>query len=267
MKNLKLPSNEIDNLVSIQLSKNTWPRWVLHLSLRYGHVILVSRYCYLVLTAVNWPWNGSPISNGKVIIDLNIFFHFAWLHRLINILRDYIWAREMVMWHWPVGFLFGQLSIDLNIQCHFTDVNYYVTQNLPSLHGWGPHVGVTLSSLLSGMVRDCELYFMLTMKKETLQFHNFYTWFWSVSLISIGYGDLFPGPLDWRSSVITDHTHPSEQKNQDKKLFFDGCQSSPPPSCVFSQSYKNQNPVFENCWFLHWIRHITSSNFAFRCQK
>ena len=31
-------------------SKNTWPRWAAHLSPRYGHVILVSRY--LVLTGV-----------------------------------------------------------------------------------------------------------------------------------------------------------------------------------------------------------------------
>ena len=33
-------------------SKNTWPRWAVNLSPRYGHVILVSRY--LVLTGVSW---------------------------------------------------------------------------------------------------------------------------------------------------------------------------------------------------------------------
>ena len=37
-------------------SKNRWPQWALSLSLRYGHVILVSRY--LALTRVNWPYHG-----------------------------------------------------------------------------------------------------------------------------------------------------------------------------------------------------------------
>ena len=32
------------------------------------------------------------------------------------------------------------------------------------------------------------LFAMLTMKKETLEFHNHYAWFSSVSLISIGMG-------------------------------------------------------------------------------
>ena len=108
---------------------------------------------YLVVTAVNWPWNGSPISNCKDVscmhkltqVDLCIIFgcHLARLRRLINILRDYIWARDMVMWHWSAGFLFWQLSIDMNIQCHLADVNLYVTLCLPSLHGWGRHIGVT----------------------------------------------------------------------------------------------------------------------------
>ena len=47
------------HLVSGQLQKNTWPRWAVNLSPRYGHVILVSRY--LVLTGVSWLYHGCPI--------------------------------------------------------------------------------------------------------------------------------------------------------------------------------------------------------------
>ena len=99
---------KIHNLISDKLSKNTWPRKVLHLSSRHGQVKLVSGY--FVLTAVNWPWNGSPISICKDIscmhkltqVDLYIFFgrNLARLCCLIKILRDYNWARDMVMWHW-----------------------------------------------------------------------------------------------------------------------------------------------------------------------
>ena len=61
-------------------------------------------------------------------IDLYTFFGgYLRLRRLINILRDNIWARDMVMWHWSAGFLFWQLSIDMNIWCHLADVNLYVT--------------------------------------------------------------------------------------------------------------------------------------------
>ena len=127
--------------------KNTWPRWILHLNLRYSHVMLISGY--LVLTAVNWSWNRSPISNCKYVscmhkltqVDLYIFFgrHLAQLSRLTNILRDYMWAHDMVMWHGSAGFLVWQLSIDMDIQCHLADVNPYVTLCLPSLHGWSRH--------------------------------------------------------------------------------------------------------------------------------
>ena len=34
---------------------------------------------------------------------------------IYEMLRDYIWACDVVMWHWSVGFLFWQLSIDMNI--------------------------------------------------------------------------------------------------------------------------------------------------------
>ena len=43
---------------------------------------------------------------------------------------------------------------------------------------------------------------MLTMKKQTQGFHNFYTWFSSVSPISIRTGLRFPSTLGQRSSAI-----------------------------------------------------------------
>ena len=59
MKYLRLRSKKKSVTWSALNFKNTWPLWVLFLSPRYGHVILVSGF--LVLTAVNWLWNGSPI--------------------------------------------------------------------------------------------------------------------------------------------------------------------------------------------------------------
>ena len=47
---MSLRSNRKPVLGQRWTSKNTWPRWAAHLSPRYGHVILVSRY--LVLTGV-----------------------------------------------------------------------------------------------------------------------------------------------------------------------------------------------------------------------
>ena len=41
------------------------PRWVVDLSLQYGHVVLVSRY--LVLTGVNWSQHGCPISRNCTV--------------------------------------------------------------------------------------------------------------------------------------------------------------------------------------------------------
>ena len=46
------PPLKIQHLVSGQLQKNTWPRWAINLSPRYGYVIQVSGY--LVLKGVNW---------------------------------------------------------------------------------------------------------------------------------------------------------------------------------------------------------------------
>ena len=44
---------------------------------------------------------------------------------------------------------------------------------------------------------------MLTIKNETHGFHNFYAWFSSVSLISIGMGLRSGGPSGRRSSAIS----------------------------------------------------------------
>ena len=77
-------------LVSGILQKNTWPRWVVDFSPRYGHVILVSRYLVL-LTGVNWSWHGCPISkkytvNKAACMSLSTYYveygrHVARLHR------------------------------------------------------------------------------------------------------------------------------------------------------------------------------------------
>ena len=56
---MSLQSKQDLYLVSSQL-QNTSPWLALNLSLRYGHMILVSGY--LVLTGVNWPWYGCPKS-------------------------------------------------------------------------------------------------------------------------------------------------------------------------------------------------------------
>ena len=64
------------HLVSGQLWKNTWPRWVVDLSPRYGHMILVSRY--LILTGVSWSQHGCPISKKYTVnqgcMSLSIYY-------------------------------------------------------------------------------------------------------------------------------------------------------------------------------------------------
>ena len=133
------------------------------------------------LTAVKWPWCGSPIINCKDVsymhkltqVDLCVFFghHLPRLRRLINIVVRSCHeplAREIgqplptfttinKVTYNPLPhlspryghvtlvsrFLFWQLSIDMNIQCHLGHVNLYVTLCSPSLHGWGHHIGVT----------------------------------------------------------------------------------------------------------------------------
>ena len=124
-----------------------WPRWVLHLSLWYGHVMLVSGY--LVLTAVNWPWNGSPISNFKDVRDMHklmwvdlymyIFFgrYLAWFSCLINILRDYISACNMVMWY--VLVLRFLVLRALFWHGYPMSWSWWEPLWLPSLHGLGRH--------------------------------------------------------------------------------------------------------------------------------
>ena len=87
----------------------TWSRvcmqtlWVQHLSPRYGRVILVGGY--LFLTAVNWPWNGSPTSNCKDIscmykltqVDLYIFFG----HQLAQL--SSVTTSEPAIWSCDTG--------------------------------------------------------------------------------------------------------------------------------------------------------------------
>ena len=66
---------KIHNLVSSKLEKNTWPRWVLHLSPRYGHAILVS--VYLVVTA--------PLKSKNLILK---FPNLIFLTISLVLLRD-----------------------------------------------------------------------------------------------------------------------------------------------------------------------------------
>ena len=66
-------------------SKNTWPRWVLVLSPRYGHVILVSR-C-LVLTGVNWSKHECPMSK-KYTVNQGFMSCQPIIWKMAAILRD-----------------------------------------------------------------------------------------------------------------------------------------------------------------------------------
>ena len=72
-----------------------------------------------------------------------------------------------------------------------------------SLHG-SPYWCDTVVVVVVGdsMHPQVILLAMLTMKKQTQGFHNFYTWFSSVSAFSIGTGLSFPAPLGWRSSAM-----------------------------------------------------------------
>ena len=171
----------------------TWPRWVVYLSPRYGYVILVSGY--LLLTVVNWPSNGSLMSNFTVVIDLYIFFgrHLAWLRRLINILRVYIWARDMIMWHWSAGFLFWQLFVKTAVKTRCKPLCNLKFTKLSRLRSPYWCYTVVVFDVVEDSTRPWALPLaILHMKKETLGFHNlyawFYAWFSSVSPISIGMG-------------------------------------------------------------------------------
>ena len=172
---------KIYNLVSGKLWKNVWLRRVLHLSLGYDHGILVSGY--LVVTAVNWPWNGSLISNCKDVSCMHTltqvdFIFFVPLRRLTNILRDYIRARNVVMWHWSAGFL-RQLSIDINIMA---EVVIFLVRHLHRRRRWRQYAP---ASYIADHVDH---------EKKPLGFHIFYAWFSSVSPISISMGLRSPAP-------------------------------------------------------------------------
>ena len=73
---------------AVNSKKNTWRRWVVELSPRYGHVVLVSGY--LVLTGVNWSKEECPISKKYTVnedcMSLPTYYleygrHVARLHR------------------------------------------------------------------------------------------------------------------------------------------------------------------------------------------
>ena len=51
------------HLVSSQLQKNTWPRWAVNLTLRYGHVILffVFSFFYYYLNYLNTTYNTKQL--------------------------------------------------------------------------------------------------------------------------------------------------------------------------------------------------------------
>ena len=100
-------------LVSGQLQKNTWPRWAAHLSPRYGHVILASRY--LVLTGVinrnmDVQYQRSKRYYQKLIILKRVtspiaYGHFVcacarWMEYLSS--AHFVWTRTRC-----VGFLNG----------------------------------------------------------------------------------------------------------------------------------------------------------------
>ena len=158
-----------------------------------------------------WSADGSSISIRKDVsymhkltqIDPCIFFgrHLARLSRLINILRDYLWARNMVIWHWSAGFLFWQLSIDTNIQCHHISCEPFCNLMFTK-HTWlrSPYWWDTVVVVWDSTRPWARPLAMLTMKKKNkkqkaLGFHNCYAWFLSVFAISIGMGLYFPALL------------------------------------------------------------------------
>ena len=51
--------------------KTTWPRWVVNLSPRYGHVILVSGY--LVLTDVSWSYTKEVHSKPRLHVSMSTY--------------------------------------------------------------------------------------------------------------------------------------------------------------------------------------------------
>ena len=136
-------------------------------------MILVSGY--LVMVAVNWPWNVSPISNCIDVSCIHTSHHLARLCCLINILRDYIWA---MIWSCDSGQRFS---------CLLFLVDPIITK--PACRG--PLVCATPPVPSSKTVRRHPRAIplaMLTMKIETIGFHIFYAWFSYVSPISIGMG-------------------------------------------------------------------------------
>ena len=74
------------HLVSGQLQKNTWPRWAVNLSPRYGHVILVSGY--LVLTGVSWSYLGCPIPKKYAVNQGCMSLCQPVIWSMVAILRD-----------------------------------------------------------------------------------------------------------------------------------------------------------------------------------
>ena len=88
---------------------------------------------------------------------------------------------------------------------------------------------------------------------------------WKATLIrsmasSVGTNLNIKARVQFTFTAITDRTRPPEQKFLDKKLIFNGCQSSPPPVCVWSQNYKL---ISKSCvWKLLFIRQIISLSFA-----
>ena len=104
-----------------------------HLSPRYGHVILASGY--LILTAVNWQWNGSPISKCKDVtymhkltqVNLNLFFgchlvlsnkdpqrlHLSLQYGHVTLVSRFL-VLTAVNWHeYPMPFSWCELLCDL----------------------------------------------------------------------------------------------------------------------------------------------------------
>ena len=168
----------------------------------YGHVILASGY--FVLTAVNWLWNKSPISNYKDVscmhkltqVDLCIFFrhHLAQLCRLITPSKT---TSEPAIWSCDIG-----QQVTCFDSCQLTwisnAINLMWTFKWPYVYqGRMAEVAILVYTAVVGdstHLRAIPLA-MLTMKKEMLGFHNFYAWFSSVSPISIGMG--LHSPAHW----------------------------------------------------------------------
>ena len=188
---------------------------------------------------VKWKqWKIFPNKGNLFTTDIYIkcWLQFLYIQDLLNFAMVVSfsgrqitkWSRDMVMRHWSAGSLFWQLSIAKNIQRHLSDMNLYVTLCLPSSFGRMAGSPYWCDTVVGDSTRPRAIPLaMLTMKKETLWFYNFYAWFSTVFPISIGIALSFPAlwvreaPLWIISGTFTMHIKSYKFENLVHQNLFD----------------------------------------------